>query len=52
MSTLEIWACLVSQMVKNLLAMQEMGFNPRGWEDLLEKRMAAQSGILAGEFHG
>ena len=34
-------------MVKNLPAMQETQVQSLGWEDLLEKGMAAQSSILA-----
>ena len=30
-------ASLVAQMVKSLLAMQETGVRPLGWEDPLEK---------------
>ena len=35
------------QMVKNLAAMQETCVQSLGWEDPLEKEMAAQSSILA-----
>ena len=41
------WASLVAQMVKNLLAMQEAHFRSLGWENPLEKGMAAHSSILA-----
>ena len=34
-------------MVKNLLAKQETQLRSLGWEDLLEKGMAAYSSILA-----
>ena len=34
-------------MVKNLPAMQETWVHSLGWEDLLEKRKAAHSSILA-----
>ena len=34
-------------MVKNLPAMRETWVQSLGWEDLLEKRMATHSGILA-----
>ena len=34
-------------MVKNLPVMQETQFQSLGWEDLLEKRMATHSSILA-----
>ena len=41
-------------MVKNLPAVQETWVRSLGWEweDYLEKEMAADSSILAGEFHG
>ena len=38
---------LVAQMVKNLPAVQKTQVQPVGWEDPLEKGMAAQSSILA-----
>ena len=38
---------LVTQMVKNLLAMQETQVQPLGREDPLEKGMATHSNILA-----
>ena len=38
---------LMAQMVKNLAAMQETWFRSLGWEDALEKWMAAHSSILA-----
>ena len=38
---------LVAQMVNNLPEMQETRFQPLGWEDPLEKRMAIHSSILA-----
>ena len=37
----------MTQMVKNLPAMQETGVRFLGWEDPLEKRMATHSNILA-----
>ena len=40
-------ASLVAQMVKRLSAMQETRVQPLGWEDPLEKEMAAHSSILA-----
>ena len=43
-------ASLVTQMVKNLPAMQEteeMWFQSLGWEDPLEKKMATHSSIFA-----
>ena len=42
-----IWASLLAQMVKNLLAMQETWIRSLGHEDSLEKEMAAHSSILA-----
>ena len=41
------WASLVAQTVKRLSAMQETWVQSLGWEDLLEKEMAAHSSILA-----
>ena len=40
-------ASLVAQMVKRLSAMQETQVRSLGWEDPLEKEMAAHSSILA-----
>ena len=41
---------LVAQMVKNLPAMQETQVLSLGWEDPLEKGMAAVSSVLTGQF--
>ena len=41
------WASLVAQLVKNLPAMQETWVQSLGWEDPLEKNMAAHSSIPA-----
>ena len=41
------WASLVAQTVKHLSAMQETWVQSLGWEDPLEKEMAAHSSILA-----
>ena len=41
------WASLVAQTVKRLSAMQETRVWSLGWEDPLEKEMAAHSSILA-----
>ena len=41
------WASLVAQLVKNPPAMQETWVRSLGWEDPLEKGMAAHSSILA-----
>ena len=40
------WASLIAQLVKNLPAMQETWVQSLGWEDPLEKEMAAHSSIL------
>ena len=40
-------ASLMAQMVKRLSAMQETRVQSLGWEDPLEKEMAAHSSILA-----
>ena len=42
-----IWASLMTQTVKNLPEMQETQVQSLGWEDPLEKGMAAHSSILA-----
>ena len=42
---------MVTQMVKNLPAMQETQVQSLGWEGPLEKEMATHSSILAGESH-
>ena len=39
-------ASLVAQMVKNLLAMQEIRVQSLGWEDPLEKETATHSSVL------
>ena len=41
-------ASLITQTVKNLLAMPETRVPSLGWEDPLEKGMATHSSILAG----
>ena len=41
------WAYLVSQLVKNLPAMQETWVQSLGWEDPLEKGTSVYSSILA-----
>ena len=43
------WASLIAQLVKNLHEMQETQVRSLGWEDPLEKEMAAHSSILAWE---
>ena len=40
-------ASLVAQLVKNLPVMRETWVESLGWEDLLEKRKATHSSILA-----
>ena len=42
-----LMASLVTQLVKNLPAMQETWVRSLGWEDLLEKGMATHSSIVA-----
>ena len=46
------WAFLVTQMVKNLPAMQETWVRSLCWEDPLEKGKTTHSSNLAGEFLG
>ena len=46
------WASLVAQMVKNLPAMQETWAQSLGQEDILEKKMATHSSILAWRIPG
>jgi len=41
------WAFLVTQVVKNLSAMQETWVLSLGWEDPLEEGMVTHSSILA-----
>ena len=41
------WASLVTQLVKNPLAMRETWVRSLGWEDTLEKGKANHSSILA-----
>ena len=41
------WASQVTQMVKNLPAMQETWVQSLGWEDSLERGTATHSSILA-----
>ena len=43
---------LVTQMVKNLLEMQDAQVQSLGWEDCPEKGMATHSSILAWRFRG
>ena len=42
----QMWASLVTQTVKNLPVMQKTWVRSLGWEDPLEKGMAAHSSIL------
>ena len=46
------WASLVAQLVKNLPVMRETWVESLGWEDLLEKRKATHSSILAWRILG
>ena len=48
----DLWASLVSQMVKNPLTMQVTWLQSLGWEDPLEEGMANHSSILVKESHG
>ena len=41
------WASLVTQKIKNLLAVQETWIQYLGWDDPLEKEIATHSSILA-----
>ena len=43
----DVWACVVSQLVKNLPAVPGTQVQFLGWEDPLEKEMANHSRILA-----
>ena len=45
--SLQYWASLVAQLVKNPPAMRETGVQSLGWEDPLEKRKATHSSLLA-----
>ena len=45
--SLQYWASLVAQLVKNPPAMRETGVRSLGWEDPLEKRKATHSSLLA-----
>ena len=47
-----VWASLMAQMVKNLLAMQETLVRSLGWEDPLEKGMATHFSFLAWKIPG
>ena len=42
-----LWASLVAQLVKNLLAVWETWVQPLGWKDPPEKGKATHSSILA-----
>ena len=46
-ATIDNWASLVAQLVKNLPAMQEIWVQFLGWEEALEKKTATHSSILA-----
>ena len=46
-NSLYLWASLIAQMIKNLLAMWETWVQSLGWEDPLEEGMANHSSILA-----
>ena len=44
-----LWSSLMTQMIKNMPAMQETQVQSLGWEDPLEKKVAIHSSILAWE---
>ena len=46
------WASLVTQLVKNLPAMQETWVQSLGWEDPLERERLPTPVFWPGEFHG
>ena len=46
------WASLVTQMVKDLPAVQETWVQSLGWEDPLEERWQPTPVFWPGEFHG
>ena len=46
MSPAFVWTSLVAEIVKNLLAVQDIQVQSLGWEDPLEDGMATHSGIL------
>ena len=46
------WASLVTELVKNPLAMQETWIQFLSWEDPLEKGKAPTPVFWPGEFHG
>ena len=45
-TSIQYWASLIAQLVKNLPAMQETVVRFLGWEDLLDKGRATHSSIL------
>ena len=45
-STFFLWASLMTQLVKNLPAVQKTWVQSLGWEDPLEKEMATHSSVL------
>ena len=46
-SSVQFWASLVAQLVKNLPIVPETWVQSLGWEDALEKGKATHSSILA-----
>ena len=48
----QLWASLVAQRVKRLSTMPETRVRSLGWEDPLEKEMAAHSSVLAWRIPG
>ena len=47
-----LWSSLMTQMIKNMPAMQETQVQSLGREDPLKKGIATHSSILAWESHG
>ena len=45
-TSIQYWASLIAQLVKNLPALQETLVRFLGWKDSLEEGMATNSGIL------
>ena len=51
-SSVQFWASLVAQLVKNLPIVPETWVQSLGWEDALEKGKATHSNILAWRIPG
>ena len=52
LSSSALWASLVAQIVKNLPALQETGFDPWGGKIFWRREWLAIPVLLPGEFHG